>query len=168
MCYRSLSTCPWPRSIILKWLSHKTGESCRWFVHKIQQLLFSNPIFKIAVWNKDFTMENPFRYCETIPLTGSAAPSGLSAITGLMRTKLCSSPMSCGALLAPWFTCQGGVWALKQHMGTRPYCTVGWIDLALFCDFWSATHFCRSGILFMSPNPKNRQIRPHKRQSFYC
>ena len=50
----------------------------------------------------------------------------------------------------------------------RLYCAVGWSDLALFCDFRTATRFCWSGIFLGGQLKKNRQIsRPVRVQSFH-
>ena len=35
---------------------------------------------------------------------------------------------------------------IRQDLDSQP-CTVGWSDLALFCDFRKATRLCRSSIL---------------------
>ena len=46
--------------------------------------------------------------------------------------------------------------------------TVGWSNLALFCDFWKATCFCWSGIFLGGQFPKIGKFRrAYARQSFH-
>ena len=54
------------------------------------------------------------------------------------------------------------VW--KEKNPAVPY-AVGWSDLALFCDSWKATHFCRSGIFLGAEFQNIGNFRIHMRAS---